>query len=187
MDSTPYLLGMQGLREVGINLVAAGGFGAEPGGITSFEEALRDAQARGFAEADPTLDVGGGDSAHKISLLASFAFGGWVDYRELLGAIAAEATVAAWAERAESLEKRIQRLGPINLAAIEEYEEESQRKVYLDAQNTDLMEALQTLEQAIAKIAFDEFAISHRITVSVAEVVQGDDIVTGQCQLLHHV
>ncbi|MBN1834899.1 MAG: homoserine dehydrogenase, partial [Spirochaetales bacterium] len=46
-----------------------------------FEEALRDAQARGFAEADPTLDVGGGDSAHKISLLASFAFGGWVDYR----------------------------------------------------------------------------------------------------------
>ena len=32
----------------------------------------------------PTLDVGGGDSAHKISLLASFAFGGWIDYRELL-------------------------------------------------------------------------------------------------------
>jgi len=49
-----------------------------------FEEALRDAQGKGFAEADPTLDVGGGDSAHKISLLASFAFGGWVDYRELL-------------------------------------------------------------------------------------------------------
>jgi homoserine dehydrogenase len=49
-----------------------------------FEEALADAQNKGFAEADPTLDVGGGDSAHKISLLASFAFGGWVDYRELL-------------------------------------------------------------------------------------------------------
>jgi homoserine dehydrogenase len=49
-----------------------------------FSEALRDAQERGFAEADPSLDVGGGDSAHKISLLASFAFGGWVDYRELL-------------------------------------------------------------------------------------------------------
>ncbi len=50
----------------------------------SFAEALRQAQAAGFAEADPTLDVGGGDSAHKISLLASFAFGGWIDYRELL-------------------------------------------------------------------------------------------------------
>ena len=49
-----------------------------------FAEALADAQARGFAEADPTLDVGGGDSAHKISLLASFAFGGWIDYRQIL-------------------------------------------------------------------------------------------------------
>jgi homoserine dehydrogenase len=49
-----------------------------------FAEALREAQAAGFAEADPTLDVDGGDSAHKISLLASFAFGGWIDYRELL-------------------------------------------------------------------------------------------------------
>jgi homoserine dehydrogenase len=53
-------------------------------GALSFAEALREAQAAGFAEADPTLDVGGGDSAHKISLLASFAFGGWIDYRELL-------------------------------------------------------------------------------------------------------
>ena len=53
-------------------------------GRLGFAEALREAQAAGFAEADPTLDVGGGDSAHKISLLASFAFGGWIDYRELL-------------------------------------------------------------------------------------------------------
>jgi homoserine dehydrogenase len=52
-------------------------------GLT-FQEALGAAQAKGFAEADPTLDVGGGDSAHKISLLASLAFGGWVDYREIL-------------------------------------------------------------------------------------------------------
>jgi homoserine dehydrogenase len=50
----------------------------------SFQEALADAQARGFAEADPTLDVGGGDSVHKITLLASFAFGGWIDQREVL-------------------------------------------------------------------------------------------------------
>ena len=45
-----------------------------------FAEALAEAQAKGFAEADPTLDVGGGDAAQKISLLASFAFGGWVDW-----------------------------------------------------------------------------------------------------------
>ena len=49
-----------------------------------FAEALQQAQDAGFAEADPTLDVGGGDAAHKISLLAAFAFGGWVDYRKIL-------------------------------------------------------------------------------------------------------
>jgi homoserine dehydrogenase len=49
-----------------------------------FADALKQAQEAGFAEADPTLDVGGGDAAHKISLLASFAFGGWVDYRQIL-------------------------------------------------------------------------------------------------------
>ena len=49
-----------------------------------FAEALQQAQDAGFAEADPTLDVGGGDASHKISLLAAFAFGGWVDYRNIL-------------------------------------------------------------------------------------------------------
>ena len=41
-----------------------------------YEDALRDAQALGYAEADPALDVGGGDAAHKLSLLAAMAFGG---------------------------------------------------------------------------------------------------------------
>lgn len=41
----------------------------------SFADILADAQRLGFAEADPTLDVGGGDTAHKIVLLASLAFG----------------------------------------------------------------------------------------------------------------
>jgi homoserine dehydrogenase len=49
-----------------------------------FGDALVQAQNAGFAEADPTLDVGGGDASHKISLLASFAFGGWVDYQRIL-------------------------------------------------------------------------------------------------------
>ena len=48
------------------------------------EEALRQAQEKGFAEADPTLDVGGGDAAQKISILASIAFGCWIDYRKIL-------------------------------------------------------------------------------------------------------
>jgi len=74
------------------------------------------------------------------------------EYQMLLEHMDAEATAELWAEQAEKLEQRIQRLGPINLAAIEEYDEESRRKVYLDAQHVDLTEALQTLENAIARI-----------------------------------
>lgn len=42
---------------------------------TSFEEALKDAQAKGYAEADPTADVEGIDAARKIVILSSLAFG----------------------------------------------------------------------------------------------------------------
>lgn len=41
----------------------------------SFDEALALAQEAGYAEADPTLDVGGGDAGHKLSLLMRLAFG----------------------------------------------------------------------------------------------------------------
>ncbi len=44
----------------------------------SFEEALRIAQEKGYAEADPTLDVEGIDAAHKIAILSSLAFCRWV-------------------------------------------------------------------------------------------------------------
>ncbi len=40
-----------------------------------FADALHEAQQRGFAEADPTLDVGGGDARHKLAILATLAFG----------------------------------------------------------------------------------------------------------------
>ena len=45
-----------------------------------FAGALREAQARGFAEADPTLDINGVDAAHKLAILASLASGGLVDF-----------------------------------------------------------------------------------------------------------
>ena len=55
-------------------------------------------------------------------------------------------------EKLEKLGNRIQRLGPINLAAIDEYKQGSERKVYLDKQNEDLEKALNTLQNAIRKI-----------------------------------
>lgn len=45
-----------------------------------FAEVLKDAQALGYAEADPTFDVGGIDAAHKLAILASLAFGTEVDF-----------------------------------------------------------------------------------------------------------
>ncbi|WP_095161965.1 chromosome segregation protein SMC [Pseudomonas sp. Irchel 3F5] len=52
----------------------------------------------------------------------------------------------------ERIDARIQRLGAINLAAIDEYQQQSERKRYLDAQDADLVEALDTLENVIRKI-----------------------------------
>ncbi len=63
-----------------------------------------------------------------------------------------EATLEKWEEIAQSLERKINRLGPINLAAISEYEEHNERKEYLDKQYEDLTNALETLEDAIRKI-----------------------------------
>jgi homoserine dehydrogenase len=47
---------------------------------TSFAEVLKEAQAQGYAEADPTFDIGGFDTAHKLALLTSLAFGTRTDF-----------------------------------------------------------------------------------------------------------
>src|SRR6185437_14253414 len=45
----------------------------------SFDACLKDAQRLGYAEADPTFDIGGFDTAHKLAILTSLAFGSEVD------------------------------------------------------------------------------------------------------------
>ncbi|MDP2748818.1 chromosome segregation protein SMC [Pseudomonas sp.] len=74
------------------------------------------------------------------------------DLHGVLATLPTEASEKAWEEELERLAARIQRLGPINLAAIDEYQQQSERKRYLDAQNADLVEALETLENVIRKI-----------------------------------
>ncbi len=49
----------------------------------SYAQALAEAQAHGFAEADPTLDVEGIDAAHKLALLTSLAYGSRIDFNAI--------------------------------------------------------------------------------------------------------
>ena len=49
----------------------------------SFQEALAEAQRQGYAEADPTLDVEGTDTAHKIAILAALAYGMEINLKDV--------------------------------------------------------------------------------------------------------
>ncbi len=70
----------------------------------------------------------------------------------LLQTLPEDASISKWEEMLAKTERSISRLGPINLAAIDEYEEQLERKEYLDSQHQDVVDALETLEAAIAKI-----------------------------------
>lgn len=76
----------------------------------AFEDVLKDAQALGYAEADPTFDVGGFDTAHKLSLLTTLAFGTQVAFDQVhvegIGGI-----TPADIEAADDLGYRIKLLG----------------------------------------------------------------------------
>jgi homoserine dehydrogenase len=49
----------------------------------SFDKALAEAQSQGYAEADPTLDVGGFDTAHKVAIMAALAYGMEINLKDV--------------------------------------------------------------------------------------------------------
>ncbi|MFO1407349.1 MAG: chromosome segregation protein SMC [Steroidobacteraceae bacterium] len=71
---------------------------------------------------------------------------------DVTAALPPEAAVAPWEVRLAETAEKIERLGQVNLAAIDEFKEQSERKEYLDRQFTDLNDALSTLEDAMRKI-----------------------------------
>lgn len=75
-----------------------------------------------------------------------------VNFKELSETLPPEANEQEWQQLLEKNQDAVGRLGPINLAAIEEFEQQDERKQYLDAQHQDLVSALETLETAIRKI-----------------------------------
>ena len=74
------------------------------------------------------------------------------DVTALIPHLPDDASESAWQNAVEDTSARIRRLGAINLAAIEEYEQQSERHSYLEAQHRELTDALETLEKAIRKI-----------------------------------
>ncbi|WP_386065592.1 chromosome segregation protein SMC [Tahibacter sp. UC22_41] len=95
-------------------------------------------------------------SEHSLKLraenLAQAILEAGLELAAVLESLPAHADITDWAQSLNELEGKIRRLEPVNLAAIQEYEEQSQRKTYLDAQLTDLTTAMETLEGAIKKI-----------------------------------
>jgi chromosome segregation protein len=71
---------------------------------------------------------------------------------EVTAALPEDANVIAWEEQVNELRADVARLGQVNLAAIDELKEQTERKDYLDRQHTDLTDALSTLEEAMRKI-----------------------------------
>ncbi|WP_028115568.1 chromosome segregation protein SMC [Ferrimonas senticii] len=71
---------------------------------------------------------------------------------ELLPQLASDATLTLRSSQLSEVKVQIEALGPINLAAIEEFDSQQQRQNYLTAQDSDLREALDMLEGAIRKI-----------------------------------
>ncbi len=92
-----------------------------------------------------------GQSVQAENLLEQIR-GTGLDLDEVRRSLAEDASEDAWVEALERTDRRITRLGPINLAAIDEFETQSERKTYLDQQNEDLEQALETLLAAIRKI-----------------------------------
>ena len=74
------------------------------------------------------------------------------DLNTIKGNLEDNKSVDSYSSDLESIELKISRLGAINLAAMEEYDQESKRKELLDEQHNELMEALETLERAITRI-----------------------------------
>ena len=71
---------------------------------------------------------------------------------QLQEGLQSQAKASTYAEKISRLQNEIERLGPVNLAAIQELQTEADRKSYLDSQMQDLIAASETLESAINKI-----------------------------------
>ena len=93
-----------------------------------YADVLTDAQAKGLAEADPTLDVSGEDAVHKLALLATMVSGKWVDYHKIYFRGITEIN-GADVEWANSMNYRIRLIGKC-------FQENNEDKLFLSLEPT---------------------------------------------------
>ncbi len=87
----------------------------------------------------------------RAALAEQFAETG-CEFKSVLAELSAEAQVPAWEGQLTEVRADIEKLGAVNLAAIDELKEQTQRKEYLDSQFADLNAALETLAEAMRRI-----------------------------------
>lgn len=90
-------------------------------------------------------------SVRQTTIVEQLTEQNWV-LADIQAQLSTTANSAEWEKQLETVTARINRLGPINLAAIDEYQTVNERKTYLDKQQADLNEALEILTTAISKI-----------------------------------
>ena len=112
----------------------------------------RDQQALAQREAISSRRMQEQAVALKAGQISEAIVAAGLELETVLANVPAEAEFEAWSKALADIDAKMRRLEPVNLAAIQEYGEQSERKTYLDAQNTDLCQALETLENAIRKI-----------------------------------
>ena len=112
-----------------------------------FEARVESARAA-FAE----ISLGMQESrVRRESLMEQFAATSF-DFAAVTSELPPAASVPEWDQQLAETSEKIERLGAVNLASIDELKEQSERKEYLDRQLADLSDALNTLEQAIRRI-----------------------------------
>jgi chromosome segregation protein len=88
----------------------------------------------------------------RAAQLAEAIVASGLELEPLLAELAEDADAGLWRSQLQDIGQKIVRLEPVNLAAIQEHAEQSERKTYLDNQLADLTDAMETLEGAIKKI-----------------------------------
>ena len=111
-----------------------------------------DQQALAQREAIGSRRLGEQALSLKSGQISEAIVGAGLELDAVLLALPEDADFDGWSKALADIDARMRRLEPVNLAAIQEYGEQRERKTYLDAQNADLTQALETLESAIKKI-----------------------------------